>query len=312
MSWPITRGVPCGESARTEKLLSLPNSLHNGGSLSIEFRRARMDRCAVSRDEYRNYGMRSKHIDLSALKTRATLVVSVWRPCQERIAPHEPRAIVNGDIRAVGQSAKIRSIRPLDAWSGKPFALELAVDDIGSDRSAVTGRPQLAESTIIRATTLGTRPVTCRECSRLVEEKELSIRVWPHDDAADLTEFRQARDPPSHLRVSNDVPVIVVQDAAISQQKAATADRCDLTKRRHAILQRHRIATARQREAGSYVTFTGRTNCKSCRKRTPRSCRRRLHTWCRRASHRWRGPRPRTDMLASSGSCKSSSTIRVA
>jgi hypothetical protein len=86
--------------------------------------------------------------------------------------------------------------------------------------------------------------MTGGKCSGFVEEKELSIGVRPHHDAADLFEFRAARDPPSNLRVPDDVPVIVVQDAAIAHQETAASDRRDLAKRRHAILQRHRSASA--------------------------------------------------------------------
>jgi hypothetical protein len=100
-----------------------------------------MDCCSVARGQHGDRRTRSKNADFLVLEARATLAVPVRRPSQECVAPHKPRAIVNDYVRAVGQIAEIRPICSLDARSGKPFAVKLPIDDIGTDRVAVTHRP---------------------------------------------------------------------------------------------------------------------------------------------------------------------------
>jgi len=70
--------------------------------------------------------------------------------------------------------------------------MELPIDDVSARRLAETNVPERTEPLVLRVTALCTRPMTSRERRRLVKEKELGVRVWPHDGAVSAAELEPA------------------------------------------------------------------------------------------------------------------------
>jgi glutathione synthase/RimK-type ligase-like ATP-grasp enzyme len=200
---------------------------------------------SITGGEYVDGRARCQHIDVAMRRPRPPVRVSGVGPCEQRLVFDEPRAVVEHDEGSVRKFGEIRAIDALDAGRCEPIAVKPLVDEISAHRPAVACRPKRTETLVVRIPAFGARPMTGRERRRLVEEEELSPPARRHDDAANPFELQPARDPPLHLRVSDDAAQVVVQDAAISHHVTTPGKGDDFAERRDAVLQRHRGHFAR-------------------------------------------------------------------
>jgi hypothetical protein len=74
------------------------------------------------------------------------------------------------------------------------------------------------------------------EGGRLVPEEELGVVAGAHELAPAALELEAAVDPALHLVVAADVPVLVVEVAAVAEEVTAVGDRDQLTEGVDAIL----------------------------------------------------------------------------
>jgi hypothetical protein len=160
------------------------------------------------------------------------------RPGEEAIAPHQPRAVVRGDVRTIGQAGEIRRVDALSAPSSKPIAMELSIDEIGTHRFAMAGRPQRTELLILRVAAFGTWSMSGGKRSGFIEEEQLCIAVRLHDFSVAATELEDARDPTAHLPRPHDALVIIVQDPTVTHHETTPRERDDFAERRDPVLQR--------------------------------------------------------------------------
>jgi hypothetical protein len=114
--------------------------------------------------------------------------------------------------------------------------VELQIDGVGAHCFAVAAFPEVDEPFVIRAAAFGAWSMAGSERGRLVKEKELGVRVRPHDDAVSSTELDHARDPAAQRRVADEPPRIIVQDPPVSHHEAAPREGDDFAERRDAVL----------------------------------------------------------------------------
>src|SRR5579859_1583741 len=79
-----------------------------------------------------------------------------------------------------------------------------------------------------------------RERGSFIQKEQFRPATRLHDGAVSSAKLQAAGDPPPHLPVADDVPLRVMNDAAIAHQRSSRRYGHDLPKRRHAILQWHR------------------------------------------------------------------------
>ena len=72
--------------------------------------------------------------------------------------------------------------------------------------------------------TLSAWPVPCRECCCFIDEEQLRVRVWFKDGTLSFHELNLAREPRFASPLSNDLFLIIVENAAISEQSAFGGD----------------------------------------------------------------------------------------
>jgi hypothetical protein len=64
--------------------------------------------------------------------------------------------------------------------------------------------------------------VAVRQGGRLIQKKELGIPAWRHDLTVSPAEFQPTGDPAAHLPVAHNRTPIVVQNATVAHQRAAS------------------------------------------------------------------------------------------
>src|SRR3954454_22951931 len=99
-------------------------------------------------------------------------------------------------------------------------------------------RPRVDELFVIDVPAKTTRPVSGRECSRLVEEEQLGEPARLHEPPAmPPSELELAGDPPPDAVRTADVPLRVVHVPAIRVHEAPRRDGDRLPQRCHPIAQ---------------------------------------------------------------------------
>jgi hypothetical protein len=109
-------------------------------------------------------------------------------------------------------------------------------------------RPGIEETQIVGPPAFPAGPVSGGKGRRLIEEEQLRIGVRLHHRTPASLEFEQTGDPMGMAPARLAKPaLLVVQDAAIAHQRAASGNGFDGGKRREAILVRHGVPLNRYR-----------------------------------------------------------------
>jgi hypothetical protein len=101
--------------------------------------------------------------------------------------------------------------------------------------------PRLPKSNEVLTAALGAGAVARGQCRDLVQEEELGEPAGTKERAAPPFELEPARDPPADLPVAYQVPLFVVEDAAVCEEQPPrlcgddVAERCDPVASRHGL-----------------------------------------------------------------------------
>ncbi len=182
---------------------------------------------------------------LARIGTSPRLDVAARCPVEEPSAPDQPRLAVLDDERSVGQAVVRRGVTTLPARRGiDPLAVQLLVHRVGTVLAWMQRAPDLDEAVVVGSATERTRAVSGCERGRLVEEEQLGEAAGLQQRRAmPAAEREPARDPPPDSEPPADVPLVVVQAAAVSVDEAASGIGDEVAEGSDAILSRHGVGT---------------------------------------------------------------------
>jgi hypothetical protein len=72
-----------------------------------------------------------------------------------------------------------------------------------------------------------------------VQKKQLSVCSWLHDRPATTSKLQLTCDPAAYLPIAHNLPLGVVQHAAVAHHRSAASHRDDFTERGDPVSQRH-------------------------------------------------------------------------
>jgi hypothetical protein len=191
--------------------------------------------------QHRNQRWRGKHRHLARPRPRTALDVAIRRPRQQRIGLDHPGTILERDIRACRQLGDLSLKRALLPGACAALGMQLPINSVNGPAPFELGKraqPGASKTKKVVVPALGARAVAGGHGRGFVEEEQLGIAAWPHDLAVPSAKLEPAGDPAPHLRVADDPPLIVVQDAAIAHQRPSSGHGDDRAKGRNAITQR--------------------------------------------------------------------------
>ena len=95
----------------------------------------------------------------------------------------------------------------------------------------------------------GAGPVSGRQSGRFIEEEQLGIPAGRHDGAFSAFELKQADDPAFALKSMPNLPMIVVQTAAVSHERPTRRGGYQCAKWGYAVLSWHHVLTGNSKSA---------------------------------------------------------------
>src|SRR5262245_13875139 len=142
------------------------------------------------------------------------------------------------DHRTIRQCVDRQSMNPL-ALAVQPLGMERIIHNCSRGAFFLAGE-QKSKLFGIFSAAFEARPMTCRERRDLVEEKQFRVAIAP-DVAMPVLELEPAADPgPGDPTARCELSLRIMQPpAAIAHQGTSAGRRNQLSKRRHAVWQRH-------------------------------------------------------------------------
>jgi hypothetical protein len=131
-------------------------------------------------------------------------------------------------------------VEALGAARRDPVGMKDAVDIVDSTLIAATYLgPKVAEAHEVFAAALRAGAVASGQGRRLVQEEQLGEPTRTEQWPAAALELEPTGDPSTNLPRADQLAVLVVEDAAVSEEQPTSFRRDDLSERRDPIAQRH-------------------------------------------------------------------------
>lgn len=158
-------------------------------------------------------------------------------------APDQAGAVFPDDERTVRQGAKPGLPALLAAGADiHAFTMHLCIDVPRTRRriERLRGLPGVLPGSKGAVPAFAAGPVAGSDGGGFVEEEQFRIAPWRHDVTMPSAKFQPADQPGLQRPAPRaELPVFVMQDAAIAHEAAAFGNGDDIAQRRDAVLQRH-------------------------------------------------------------------------
>lgn len=219
---------------------------------------ALVDGWAVSRPQGVHNGMWRQYIGLQVANQGRWSLVTCRRPPDKGAVPDQGGTVAFGHERASGQVRQPGSKCPLSPEAVHTFGMEERVNISRTDALAsqsISKRPSIPEALICLSPTFPTGAVSGRQGGGLIKKKQFRVAAGLHQRSVSAFELQLAGNPGrSRPSPCPELPLVIMEAAAIAHQGSACLGGDDFAKGRHPVLKRH--ATCPQGKIATRFNFS--------------------------------------------------------